>query len=271
MIKGFVLAAATIALFGCATTRNDAGLDGGGFDRSGPAPQPVSQQIPSGEVRSRAKAHADLGMAYLEARRISQALDEAKISISIDSSYPMSYNLMGLIYLDIKENRAADDAFRHALNLAPADPEISNNYAWFLCQLGRRPQSMPYFRAAYMNPHFAGAAVAQTNAGLCADQEGDAKLADKMFSDALVKDPSNSRALFLYADFLYRQGRFVDARTRLNELHRRGDTTVKSVWLALKVARKLGDRQEEARYSSLLRQRYADSPEHELLTQGKFE
>ena len=42
-------------------------------------------------------------------------------------------------------------------------------------------------------------------------------------------------------------------------------------WLALRVARKLGDRQGDARYSSLLRQRYPDSPEHELMVQGRYE
>lgn len=270
MIRHLILALSATLLSACVTTGDDAVFDQG-LDRTGPAPQPVSQQVPVGEVRLRAKAHTELGLAYLDAKRISQALDEAKVAIGIDSSYPLAYNLMGLVYMEIKENRSADEAFRQALNLATADPEISYNYGWFLCQTGRRKQSMPHFRAAYMNPHFAGAAVAQASAGLCADQNGDAKLAEQLFSDALVKEPANPRALFLYADFLFRQGRFAEARVRLSEMHRRGDATAKSVWLALKVARRLGDRQDEARYSSMLRQRYPDSTEHEMLIQGRFE
>ena len=265
-MRKIILLAAVLGLSACVTTQGEPE-----FDRSGPAPRPVSLQTSGGAAWTRAKAHTELGMAYLDTGRIPQALDEAKIAMGIDSGFPLVYNLLGLIHMNLRETGPADESFRQALSLAPGDPEISNNYAWFLCQSGRRAQSMAYFKAAYTNPLYPAAASAEASAGLCADQNADAKVADRLFGDALVKEPSNPRSLFLYADFLYRQGRFEDARMRLNELHRINETTVKSVWLALKVARKLGDRQGEARYSSLLRQRYSDSPEHEMMIQVRFE
>jgi type IV pilus assembly protein PilF len=69
----------------------------------------------------------------------------------------------------------------------------------------------------------------------------------------------------------FRQGRYQEAKLHLAELHRKTDITASSAWLGLRVARKVGDRGEEARYVAQLRQRFADSAENELLAQGRYE
>ena len=42
-----------------------------------------------------------------------------------------------------------------ALGLAAGDPEINNNYGWFLCQNGREQLAINYFMAAAKNPLYA--------------------------------------------------------------------------------------------------------------------
>ena len=49
------------------------------------------------------------------------------------------------------------------------------------------------------------------------------------------------------------------------------EPTAEVIWLALRIERKLGNRDTEARYASQLRRRFVGSPEHRLLTQGQYD
>lgn len=238
---------------------------------SDPSPQPVSQQTANGQVRNRARNHTELGVAYLEAGRYAPALDEARIAVNIDSSYPLAHNLMALVYMALKENGPAEESFQRALQLAPGDPDISNNYGWFLCETDRAAKAMPYLQTAIRNPLYATPALALNNAAVCAMRMGDDRSAEGYLARALRIDTENLRGLYLLAELNFRQGRYQEAKLHLAELHRKTDITASSAWLGLRVARKVGDRGDEARYVAQLRQRFADSAENELLAQGRYE
>jgi type IV pilus assembly protein PilF len=236
-----------------------------------PMPQPVSQQSSDGDARNRARVHTELGYAYYEAKRMSQALDEARVAMGIDSGYPLAYNLLGLVYMDLRENAAAENAFQQALQLAPGDPDISNNYGWFLCQTRREKQSLNYFQTAAKNPLYSSPAVALTNGAQCAEKIGDTKSADEILARAVLLDPTNPRVLFLAADMAYQRGRFGEAKRRLSDLNRVAPLNAETVWLGLRIARKQADRNEEARYVALMRQRFSESAEFKKLSQGQYE
>ena len=74
----------------------------GGAARSGATGQPSTpvsdyrpvETIVTGTSRTRAKAHTDLGLAYLEAGNVAVALDEGRKALGDDSSYASAHNLM---------------------------------------------------------------------------------------------------------------------------------------------------------------------------------
>jgi type IV pilus assembly protein PilF len=232
---------------------------------------PVSQQAAVGDARQRAKAHTELGMLYLQERRLSVALDEARLAIDSDASYPLGYNLLGLVQMYLKDNRAAEENFGRALRLAPGDPEINNNYGWFLCQSGREGQSLGYFETASKSQLYTTPTKPLTNAGICARSMNDDKAAEGYLLRALRVDPANSDAQFLLADIAYRAGRLGEARMRLAEVHKVAEVTAQTAWLGLRVERKLGDREAEARYATQLRRTFPNSGEYQLLMQGRYE
>lgn len=254
-----LFALTALLLAGCVTT-------GGGQA----SPQPIAQQSQAGS-RARAKVHTDLGLAYLEDHRPGPALDEARTALRIDSGFPLAYNLMGLVYADLKENAAAEEAFQSALLRAPSDPDIANSYAGFLCATGREKLSLDYYKIAYTNSLFVQPSRALTNASRCAERGSDLKTAEDLLVRALAYDPADPRVLFPYAQLAYRLGRFNEARMRLADAHRRSEPNAQSAWLGLRIARRVGERAEEARFSSLMRQRFQDSPEYDLFLQGRFE
>ena len=124
---------------------------------SGPGSGQVAQQAMSAQTaatdqQARAKVHTELGSLYLLDGRSAIALEEARIALAADSNYAPAYNLLGLTHMGLNEMKQAEDNFRKALSLAPGDPEISNNYGWFLCQTAREQEAIGYFMAAARNP-----------------------------------------------------------------------------------------------------------------------
>jgi type IV pilus assembly protein PilF len=233
--------------------------------------QPVSQQAAVGDLRKRAKAHTDLGAAYLGDGRLAVALEEARIAIAADPDYAPAYNLLGLVHMYLQEPKVAEENFDRALRLAPADAEISNNFGWFLCQTGHEQRSIAYFQVAIRNTLYATPAKPLTNAGICSLRLKDDKAAEEYLTNALRADDSSASARFWLAELLYRQRRLGEARLQISELFRVSEPEAQSLWLALRIEHRFGDRDAEARYSSQLRRKFAGSPEHQKLLQGQYE
>ncbi len=232
---------------------------------------PVSQQAVVGDARKAAKAHTDLGMLYLREGQLNVARDEARAAIGADASFPLAYNLLGLVQMYLKEDRAAEESFARALELAPGDPEINNNYGWFLCQSGRERKSIAYFVTASKSSLYTSPTKPLTNAAMCSIMMGDDRGGEDFLMRALRVDQQNGDAYFLLAELYYRTGRLVDARLRLADVHRLAAPTAQSVWLGLRIERKLGDREAEARYGSQLRRDFPGSREYQLLKQGLYQ
>lgn len=235
------------------------------------AEQPVSQQTATSDVQQRAKVHTELGALYMQRGNMAVALEEARVALSADANYAPAHNLMGLANMQLRENQAAENSFERAISLAPGDPEINNSFGWFLCQTGRELRSLTYFNVAIKSPLYATPAMSMTNAGICSLRLKDDKAAEDYFMRALRLDANNPRAIFFLADIAYRQGRLAAARLHLGELHKLADATPESLWLALRIERKLGDREAEARYALQLRRKFPESPEQQKLMQGQYE
>lgn len=258
---GFVL------LTGCTTTRTSAvsGEEGGSVEIA------VSRQEATNSERQRAKVHTELGRLYLMEGQFEVALDEARISIEADSGYAPAHNLVGLVYMTLRKSDLAQESFRRALDLAPGDPEINNDYGWFLCQTGKPKDSIIYFRKAINNRLFTSPGKALTNAGLCSLMASDDRQAEDYLFQALRLDRENAAALFWLADLAYRDKRYPEALQRIKGLHALGEPSAASAWLGLRIDRKLGDREGEARYMGIMRRKYRETPEFQKMTRGEFD
>ncbi|HEY5762027.1 MAG TPA: type IV pilus biogenesis/stability protein PilW [Rhodocyclaceae bacterium] len=245
-----------------------AGCAGSGMSTAERAVEPSSQAALSSAKTQRARAHIELGTAYFQAGNMAVALEEVRIALSADRSYAPAYNLSGLIHMYLRENPVAEENFREGLRLAPGDPEISNNYGWFLCQTGREADGIAQFVSAVKNPLYATPELSLTNAGICAMQLGDLAAAEDYLIKALRLGRNTGGALLQLGHLNYRQKRYVDARDYLAKLHAQVEPTAESLWLAIRVERAAGDRRAEAGFISQLRRRFPDSKEARESRQG---
>jgi len=220
---------------------------------------------------SRAKVRTDLGIAYLRDGSYEIALEEGQKAISHMRSYAPAHNLIALVHMAIGQNTQAESAFLQAISLAPGNPEIANNYGWFLCQTGKVKESFAYFNQVLRNPLYKTPAKVLHNMGVCALLDKDDVAGESYLFRALKLDPNNLRAYYLLADIEYRRGHFAEARDWLKKLHGKIEPTSETVWLSLRIDRKLGDRRSEAANTGILRSKFRDSPEYVLMMRGEYD
>jgi type IV pilus assembly protein PilF len=242
----------------------------------GCAGQPVSEggiantQVDS-ESRQRARAFTELASAYLARAQYKVALDELRKAIIVDSRYGPAYNLYGLIYMELAEDKLAEDNFRRAIELDRSDSEARNNYGWFLCTRDRFDEGLEQFTVALRNPLYAHPERAMANAGVCAERKGDLALAEANLQRSLKLQPDNPNTLVKLAGLNFRQGRMTETQRLLSRHAEVAPPTAESLWLGVRLERKLGDRAQEAAYGLQLRKRFPDSNEARLLASGQYE
>lgn len=232
---------------------------------------PQGNEVSVKDARSRAKIHTELGALYFQDRNIPVAMEELTVAIYIDPTYAPAYSMRALVHHYLKEPQHAEDNFRDALRYAPDDPEIANNYGWFLCQIGKYKDGLPQFERALRNRLYQTPDRAYLNAGQCAMAMGDMKLAEDYLEKAHRFSNGSPVAALRRAELYYRTDRLDLARSELAELTRRIDPNAEMLWLAIRVERKLGDREAENRFATQLRRRFPTSTEYQELAKGNYE
>src|SRR5690606_26807246 len=110
------------------------------------------------ETRKRARIRLELASNYFEQGQTNVALDEIKQSIAADPTYTKAYVLRGLVFMQMNENRLAEESFQRAIQLNPRDPDALHNYGWFVCQQGKHAQAIDLFSRALASPVYGGQA-----------------------------------------------------------------------------------------------------------------
>ncbi len=225
------------------------------------------------DPRMRAKVHTELGAAYFQGGHPSAALDELRIALEADSSYFQALSVRGLVHASLREYAKAEDDFKRALKMAPGDPEVNNNYGWYLCETGKEQQSIAYFMQAIKDPLYETPDRAYTNAGTCAMKAGDLDAALNYLLNALrLAHDGAVQTRFQLASLFYRRGNYTESEVYLKDVFRMVDMPSAAMfWLGLRVERKLGNRAVEANYAAQLRSRYPGSPEYMEFLKGNFE
>lgn len=223
------------------------------------------------DVVTRAKLHTELGALYFQSGNLIVALEELTIATAINPDYAPAYSTRGLVLYYIKELASAESDFKRALSIADNDPEINNNYGWFLCQTGKERESIPFFDKAMKNPLYQTPGLAYLNAGACYIKLRELETAEEHIRKSLRLMPENSQALFELAHILYLKGNHDAALEYLKRVTRSGEPSAEVLWLYLRVERRLGDSSAENSLAAQLRRKYPDSPEYQEFLRGNFE
>jgi type IV pilus assembly protein PilF len=257
------MAASCLAVSACATQPGEHSAI------SGPAASPTTGHESS--ERARARIHTELAASYFELGNMGVALEEVREALRSDGNYGPAYNVSGLVYARLKEDRLAEENFQRALRINPNDHDANNNYGQFLCQRKQEKESIRSFLAAGRNPLYPFPDRSYVNAGVCARRGGDSVGAEDYFQAALKVRPNQTQALYHLADMSHARGDLGAAKGYLGRLARAGADTPEVLWLGVRVARKMGDNNAQASYARQLRNKFPDSRETRALNAGEYE
>jgi type IV pilus assembly protein PilF len=255
-----VIGTLVLAVGGCASQRAD----------TSSAADMVTQSDET-ESHRRARLRLELASGYFEEGKTEVALDNVKQALAADPNFAEAYDLRGLIYMRLNDNRAAEDSFRRAIALNPRDGNPNHNLGWLLCQEKRFDDAQRAFDAAMANPTYGNRARTLLAQGVCQARAGKAREAEQTLSRAYQLDPGNPVTGYNLANLLYRRGENERAQFIIRRINNSELANAESLWLGIKIERRLNDMVALRQLGDVLRKRFNGTPETAKYERGAFD
>jgi len=251
------------ALSACQTTTTGEG-----------GPSARNNQVPGaseGDAHARAAVRLQLATSYYQSGQLQLAIDTARRAIELDPDSAAAHGLLGLLLLDLGQVKQADASFQHALSLEKDNPDINNNYGWFLCQTNRERESIAYFERAFSNRLYQSPARALQNAGICLLRIHEDARAEKLLLQSLAADATNPVVKFQLAQLYLHQHRLDRCDFYFDLLVRSVEANAETLWLGVRIAHAKKDDVAEKSYAEQLQLRFPDSPQADAMHRGRFD
>ena len=223
------------------------------------------------DIRKRARTRLTLAASYFENGQTTVALDEMKKALQIDPSFADIYNLGGLIYMKLGDPPLAQSHFERAIALDPANANAMHNLGWLQCQQGQYAAAEQSFQRAIAVPAYQARAKTLMAQGICEARGGDAASAEATLMRSYELDAGNPITGYNLAQLLYQRGDYTRAQFYIRRLNNSELANAQSLWLGIKVERRLGNRQAMDQLGSQLRRRFPQARELTAYERGAFD
>lgn len=265
LLMGLTLCVFTLFLSGCTTTTTGAPNASGTGARTD-----IITESDEPETRRRARIRMELASGYFSEGKTTVALDELKQALAIDPTFPDAYNLRGLIYMRLNDQRLAEDSFRRALTLNPRDANAAHNFGWMLCQQNRYPESFTAFNQALAAPLYGDQAKTYMTLGLCQMAAAQKTDAERSLVRSYEIDPANPITGYNLASLMYDRSEFTRSQFYVRRINNSEFANAETLWLGIKVERRMENRDAAQQLADQLRRRYPKSRELAAYERGAF-
>jgi type IV pilus assembly protein PilF len=110
------------------------------------------------------------------------------------------------------DHALAEESFRHALKLKPRDPDVMQNFGWYLCQQNRFAEADGLFNQALRVPQYRDAPRTLLTQGVCQARAGQLAESEATLNRSYELDPGNPATAVNLSEVLYRRGEYERAR-----------------------------------------------------------
>lgn len=228
--------------------------------------------VPEAEqAQRRASIRLQLAAGYFEQGQTQIALEEVGQALAADPSSADAYNLRGLIHMRLDDAVLAEDSFRRALAINPRDGNVRHNYGWLLCQQRRYADASQQFSAALAAPGYTESAKTLLAQGVCQVQAGQRDEAERTLTRAYELDAANPVIGYNLALLLYQRGEHERAQFYIRRINNGPASNAETLWLGVRVERRLGSREPMAELARQLQRRYPNSREARAYERGQFD
>ena len=223
------------------------------------------------EARRRARIRLELAVGYFEQGQTTIALDELKQSLAYDPGYAEAYSLRGLIYMRLNDFRIAEESFKKSIALSPKDSNVVHNLGWLLCIQAKYSESIELFFKVLSNPQYGERAKTYRALGLCQARAGLRAEAEASLLKSHEFDAANPVTAFNLATLLFQRADYIRAQFYVRRLNNTELANAESLWLGIKVERRLENRDAMLQLAGQLLKRFPQSNEAVAYQRGAFD
>ena len=170
----------------------------------------------------------------------------------------------------LKDFPLAESSFRRALALKPGDANTLHNLGWMMCQQDRHAESMQFFGQALADPAYGDRAKTLMTRGLCQMRANKPDEAQESLLQSFQLDAGNPITEYNLALLLFQRGDLQRAQFYIRRLNNSEWANAESLWLGIRIERRLGNRDAVEQLAVPLRKRFAQSREAGLYERGAF-
>ena len=232
--------------------------------------QTPPQQVMKADPQEAAKYNVELGIAYMQRGELAVAKEKLERAVKESPRDPGVHSALALLEERIGDTREADRQYHEALELAPHDPDIANNYAVYLCRTHRAKEGVARLLATARNPLYTTPEAAYTNAAVCLRSEHRDAEAKQALANALALRPGFAEAVFELADLEMQQGDLTVARAQIDHYLQVFTATPDLLMLGVRISKALHDPVGQQRYEQRLRVDFPDSPQTQALASSSL-
>lgn len=146
-----------------------------------------------------------------------------------------------------------------------------HNLGWLHCQAGRYDDATQAFQRAVAVPTYQDRAKTLMAQGVCQARAGDTAGAEKTLMHSYELDAGNPVTAFNLSQLLYNRGDYNRAQFYIRRLNNSDLANAESLWLGIKVERRMNNRQAMEQLASQLRRRFPQSRELLSYERGAFD
>jgi len=245
------------------------------------APGGPSAGAPTAELRTasdqtdadrRAAVRMELAALHFNNGQYSTALDEIKLALQAKPELGPAFSLRGLVYASMGEEALADESFNRALQINPRDADTLHNRGWFLCQRNKFTEADRFFEQALAVPQYRDTPRTFMAQGVCYARAGKLDEAERKLTQAYELDAGNPTTALNLAEVLYRRGEYERARFYIRRINQRDEfSNAQTLWLALRIENRLGNRGAVDEFGRQLRNRFPQASETLAYERGRFD
>ena len=211
-----------------------------------------------------AQFNAELGLRYMVQGKDELAMEKLQRALEFNPDLAIAHHYMAELYRRLGKKGEADTHYRRAMELAPNDSTIKNNYGIFLCGEKRYDEGEKYVLQALDDPVYTERAQGYENLGHCMHDKGDMTKAEKYFRRALQYNPRLPGSLQAMAEISLNEKNYISARAFLQRYEAVAPHTAESLWLGIQIERVLGNKDALSSYALSLKNNFPDSPQTQL-------
>jgi type IV pilus assembly protein PilF len=267
LTAGFAGVAVAFLLGGCVSTRTT--TTSLADSSSGRGNDIVTESDETSRQR-RARLRMELASGYFEQGQTTVALDEIKQALVADPNNADAYSLRGLVYMRLEDAGMAEDSFRRAIAINPRDPNARHNYGWLLCQQNRYGDAAVQFTEALGVPGYTDRAKTLMTQGVCELKAGQRVQAERSLQQAYEIDAGNPVVGFNLASVLAQREEWSRAQFYIRRVNNSASASAETLWLGIKIERKLNNREATAQLGGQLQRRFPQSREATAYERGNF-